>query len=124
MRLHFLSRLHTINCYNYIHCHMIFLYTLITYIVIKKSYNNVCNLCLGFPRLLFPATIPCYTEDNTARNGSRGSSRVYRRQTWDTYITYAFGTMTTISRVAEDRHRFRKDILESDVLKRIYSVNK
>ena len=31
----FPSRLHTINCYNYIHCDMIlFLYTLITYIVI------------------------------------------------------------------------------------------
>ena len=37
---------------------------------------------------------------------------------------YAFGTMTTVSRVVEDRHRFRKDILESDVLKRIFSVNK
>ena len=31
----FPSRLHTINCYNYIHCYMVlFLYTLITYTVI------------------------------------------------------------------------------------------
>ena len=34
------------------------------------------------------------------------------RQRWEKDITDTFGTMTAASRVAEDRHRFRKDIWE------------
>ena len=56
MRLHFRSRLHTINCYNYIHCYMIFfiyidyihcymifLYTLITYIDTIHAVLQTCT---------------------------------------------------------------------------------
>ena len=38
---------------------------------------------------------------------SRGKSG---RQIWKKYFTDIFGTITTASRVAEDIHRFRKDI--------------
>ena len=37
-------------------------------------------------------------------------SRGKPRQRWEKYITYTFGTMPAASRVAEDRHQFRRDI--------------
>ena len=38
-------------------------------------------------------------------------SRGKPRQSWEKYITDTFCTMTAASRVAEDRHQFRRDIL-------------
>ena len=37
-------------------------------------------------------------------------SRYNTRQRWEKHITDTFGTMAAASRVAEDRHQFRKDI--------------
>ena len=51
--------------------------------------------------------------------GKQGRGKPKQRREKDT--TDAFGTMAKASRMAEDRHRFRKRRLSSNVLKRICS---
>ena len=51
-------------------------------------------------------------------------SRGKPRQRWEKDITDTFGTMAAASRVTEDRHQFRRDIMSSDALTRICSEKK
>ena len=46
------------------------------------------------------------------------------RQIWEKDITDAFGTMAAASRVAEDRHQFRRDIWadDEDMLREVKSM--
>ena len=61
--------------------------------------------------ILWPRYSPqWFREDNKARNGSREKKP---RQRWEKDITDTFGTMAAASRVADDRHQFRRDIWAS-----------
>ena len=51
-----------------------------------------------------------FRQDTNARNVNRERNRGNPRQRWEKYITDIVGMIAMVTRLAENRHRFHKDV--------------